>query len=159
MARYDRLRNAGMGPVEAMREAAPLFARPPFVHDLAPKLALTAGNGWKQSWSLKMHGPSREEFDALIRDRRDERARQIAQRLRDRTGHDGEVRTMLEATTNLPSDVIARVAPAGAAGQPRAPWRDDFPFPIEAVLAARPAPRPTRDMADQGISRGRSAAR
>ena len=40
MARYDRLRNAGLGPVEAMREAAPLFARPPVVHYLAPKLAL-----------------------------------------------------------------------------------------------------------------------
>ncbi len=33
MARYDRLRSDGLGPAEAMREAAPLFALHPRAHD------------------------------------------------------------------------------------------------------------------------------
>ena len=33
MARYDRLRSDGLGPAEAMQEAAPLFARHPYARD------------------------------------------------------------------------------------------------------------------------------
>ena len=43
MARYDRLRGDGIGPAEAMREAAPLFARPARAHDApyTPRPVLT----------------------------------------------------------------------------------------------------------------------
>ena len=56
MARYDRLRGDGMGPAEAMREAAPLFASPPRAHDApyTPRPVLDAGNDenltWAASW-------------------------------------------------------------------------------------------------------------
>jgi hypothetical protein len=45
MARYDRLRGDGMDPGEAMREAAPLFARPTRVYDgpSIPRPSLTTG--------------------------------------------------------------------------------------------------------------------
>jgi hypothetical protein len=47
MARYDRLRAEGLGPAEAMQEAAPLFARPPRAHDASatPRSMVTAGEG------------------------------------------------------------------------------------------------------------------
>ena len=148
MARYDRLRDDGLGHVQAMRATAPLFTRPPRVHDLdvRPLAALAAGDGAGESWSVMIHGPSREEFEAAMRDRRDERGQRIAQRLRE----DGtlitaeELRARLETSTNLPLDVIAALAPsdtgparaAGKARNGRPPWRDDFPFPVQAVIAA-----------------------
>ena len=49
MARYDRLRADGLGPAEAMQEAAPLFARPPRAHDSSstPRPMVTVGEtGW-----------------------------------------------------------------------------------------------------------------
>jgi hypothetical protein len=164
MDRYDRLRGDGLGAVEAMREAAPLFARPPVVHDIAQQLALGAGNGRGDRWALAMHGPSREDFEAALRERRDERARQIAERMRGQAANVGEARAKLEATTNLPLDVIAAVTPAGPGGpggkqRARQPWRDDFPFPIREVLAARSstgsAPQlPRHETAKQASSRG-----
>src|SRR5215472_3551586 len=44
MARYDRLREQGMSPAEAMREAAPLFTHSARVHDapFTPRPAVTA---------------------------------------------------------------------------------------------------------------------
>lgn len=150
MARYDRLRDDGLNRVEAMRAAAPLFARPSRVHDagMRPAAALAAAGGDAgEAWSLKIHGPSREEFEVAMRERRDERGRRIAQRLR----ADGtlvtaeELRARLETSTNLPLDVIdgllsrdAGFARAvGKARNGRQPWRDDFPFPVSALIAAR----------------------
>jgi hypothetical protein len=45
MAYYDRLRSDGMAPADAMREAAPLFTRPPRVHDapFTPRPVLDRG--------------------------------------------------------------------------------------------------------------------
>jgi len=47
MARYDRLRADGMSAAEAMREAAPLFARPSRAYDApsTPRPVLAAGDG------------------------------------------------------------------------------------------------------------------
>jgi hypothetical protein len=153
MARYDRLRDDGLGRVEAMREAAPLFARPPRVHgpEHHPTLALPAGQGG-DSWSLMVHGPSREDFETAMRHKRDERGSQIARRLQASAGRHGgtpltgdELRVTLETRTSLPLDTIAAIAPArsGGARGDRQPWRDDFPFPISAVIAARARTSPS----------------
>jgi len=53
VARYDRLRADGLGPAEAMQEAAPLFARPARAHDAssAPRPMLGAGESPDLDWA------------------------------------------------------------------------------------------------------------
>jgi hypothetical protein len=54
MNRYDRLRAEGAAPLEAMREAAPLFAMAPYARPGqpgAPRPAVTAGVPGARSWS------------------------------------------------------------------------------------------------------------
>ncbi len=153
MARYDRLRGEGVGPADAMREAAPFFGQPAHTRD-APytgRPILDAGNGANLTWTaagpepgpgtpgdLAPGGPQeqrgRQIVDAL-------QARARAQR-RDPLGK-AEQRTVLEAVTNLPDDVIDRIVrpaadgPAPAqAGRPARPWEQDFPVPIQDVVAS-----------------------
>lgn len=48
MARYDRLREEGASPIDAMREAAPLFVRAPYARPGDPgghRLRIGAGSG------------------------------------------------------------------------------------------------------------------
>src|SRR5262245_53262207 len=126
MARYDRLRADGMSPAEAMREAAPLFARPSHVYDAptTPRLALAAGNGgpvWTADPDPVAAAPT---VDTEVLERR---GRQILDALQDRARERGrdplaeaEQRTVLETVTSLPPEVIDRIVQSGAAaGQAR----------------------------------------
>src|SRR6266516_1273028 len=49
----------GLGPAEAMQEAAPLFARPAHAHDAAatPRPMVTVGEGLGESLTETGHGP------------------------------------------------------------------------------------------------------
>jgi hypothetical protein len=119
MARYDRLRSDGMGPAEAMREAAHLFAGPPRAHDApyAPQPVLDAGNGQNLIWTAAGPGPGPGASDGLAgADAQVRRGRQIVEALQTRARTQGrdplgeaEQRTVLETVTNLPADVIDRV--------------------------------------------------
>ena len=119
MARYDRLRGDGMGPAEAMRETAPLFTRPPRVHDASfiPHPVLDAGKGPDLAWAAAGDGPGGGEPDtAATAEAQERRGRQIIDALQDRAREQGreplgeaEQRTVLEAITNLPPGVIHRV--------------------------------------------------
>jgi hypothetical protein len=145
MARYDRLRGDSTDPVDAMRQAAPLFMRRPGVHDQpgAPRRpALEPGNGLGHSWVAAMHGPSREEFEAyqtalqVLR-----RGSQILHGMHARAARTGlpplgedDQRIALENTTSLPAAAISHVV-----SPTRRPWQQDFPFPIKEVLAVAAA--------------------
>ena len=131
MARYDRLRSEGMGPAEAMRQAALLFAGPPRAHDTpyAPQPILDAGNGENLIWTAAGPVPGPEASDGLAgADAQERRGRQIVEALQTRARAQGrdplgeaEQRTVLETVTNLPADVIDRVVrPGTAAGLVRA---------------------------------------
>jgi hypothetical protein len=159
MAYYDRLRSQGVRPGEAMAQAAPLFARPPHAHDapMAPRPALGAGDGRGVAWTADPPGvvPPQPGTDVGAQERR---GRQILDALQARAreqsrgplGED-EQRTVLETITDLPPDVIDRVVKASASGtamrfgtvpdRGAQPWRNDFPAPIQEVVAtARHAP-------------------
>jgi hypothetical protein len=179
MARYDRLRGDGMGPAEAMREVAPLFARPPRAHDTpyAPRSALDAGAGENLTWAAADPAPDPAGSGGPdLAQAQERRGRQIVAALqtraraqrRDPLG-EAEQRTVLETITNLPADVIDRVVRTDAApGTPRSadavsaagpaagrttaartsqanrPWENDFPVPIQAVVAAAADAAPGR---------------
>jgi hypothetical protein len=174
MARYDRLRSDGMGPAEAMREAAPLFARPPRAQDTpyTPRQVLAAGNGENLTWAATAPAPDPGELDGLaLAEAQERRARQIIAALQERARaqHRGllgeaEQRTVLETITNLPADVIDRIVrPDSSAEDPRTrngaagadaatdradpagrPWQQDFPTPIQEVVATTASPAPGR---------------
>ena len=59
MARYDRLRGEGMGPADAMREAAPLFGQPSHARDgeYTDRLVLDAGNDENLTWTATAPQP------------------------------------------------------------------------------------------------------
>ena len=111
MARYDRLRADGMGPADAMREAAPLFTRPPRVHDapFTPRPPLDAETPVRVTVE---HGPGRAGFDAhAAAQAQERRGRQIIDALQEQArayGRDllgeAEQRSILETVTNLPPD-------------------------------------------------------
>ena len=164
MARYDRLRGDGLHPVLAMGKAAPLFQRPPNVHARGTRPrseALARGSGLDHSWVATEHGPSREEFEAYqAATKHIRRGRNITLGLQGRAlsarkpppGED-EQRLALESATTLPAELIEKVLrPAPAMTTPsRRPWAQDFPLPIEQVLAVIAAeeadPRPVRPSA------------
>ena len=119
MARYDRLRGDGMGPAEAMREAAPLFASPPRAYDTPYTLrpVLDPGNGEHLTWAEVGPAPGPGEPGSPdLAEAQERRGRQIVAALQERARaqHRGplfeaEQRTVLETITNLPADVIDRV--------------------------------------------------
>ena len=153
MAYYDRLRSQGVRPGEAMAQAAPLFARPSHAHDapMAPRPALGAGDGTGITWTADPPGvvPPQPGTDAGAQERRGHQildtlqARARAQN-RGPLGED-EQRTVLETITDLPPDVIDRVVKASGPGTAMTaktvpdrrarPWRNDFPTPIQEVVA------------------------
>ncbi len=119
MARYDRLRDEGMGPADAMREAALLFARPPRTHDAhyTPRPVLETGTGENLTWATPGPEPGPGEPTAsAVAEAQERRGRQIiaALQARARTQDRGplgeaEQRTVLETITNLPGELIDRI--------------------------------------------------
>jgi hypothetical protein len=124
MTRYDRLRAEGASPLDAMRETAPLFTREPHVRPGQPgtrlrlELALVdldadpvAGvTDDSQRQPAPDQDPEREA---------EHRGQQIVWRLQARARAErgseldpAELATVLEATTSLPAEVIARLARA-----------------------------------------------
>ena len=151
MARYDRLRADGLGPAEAMQEAAPLFARPARAHDASatPRPMVTAGEGLgvgraEAGPGSSPGGPGDLPGAGLVIAEQDRAA--TAERVRvadlDAAADVAATPRADERTMNL---VAARdaAAPASAAAarargtaRPGRPWERDFPMPIRDVLAA-----------------------
>jgi hypothetical protein len=154
MAHYDRLRDKGTRPSEAMAEAAPLFARPPRAYDTptTPRSMLTPGDGTGIAWTAEPPDPEppQPEPDTAALERR---GHHILSALQDQARDEGrgplnedEQRAALETTTDLPPEVINRIlrpgtvsstatpARTGAANTTR-PWENDFPIPIQDVVA------------------------
>jgi hypothetical protein len=124
MARYDRLRAEGASPLNAMRETAPLFAREPHVRPGQPGTRLRLG--------AAIAGPDADPVAGVTDDiqrppapdqdpdqEAEHRGQQIVWRLQARAHAErggeldtAELATALEATTNLPAEVIARLARA-----------------------------------------------
>ncbi len=133
MAWYDRLRGEGAAPLDAMREAVPLFARAPQARPgdpVAERPGLAApdslGTG---SWdsSADDSGVARAAADSSAIRQVEQRGQQIVRELQARALADrgytlspDELVTTLGATTTLPGDVIARLALADS--QDRVAW-------------------------------------
>jgi hypothetical protein len=141
MSRYDRLRGDGMGPADAMREAALLFARAPRAHDApyTPRPVLDAATGENRTWAAAGPAPvPGEPGSPDLAEAQERRGRQIVAALQERAPEqrrgplgESEQRTVLETITNLPADVIDRVVRTDTlAGTSRAG---------DAVPAANPA--------------------
>ncbi len=125
MARYDRLRAGGTGPLEAMGEAVYLFAREPHVRPGQPvtRPGIEAGAPGTDPWpdaaegaaaSAGQPGPGQDVYREA-----EQRGRQIAGRLQARALAErgswlspDELATALEASTSLPAEIIARLASA-----------------------------------------------
>jgi hypothetical protein len=151
MARYDRLRAEGLGPAEAMQEAAPLFARPPRAHDppYVTRPMVAAGDGLDADRAEAAAGPLTgrpgDLPDAGLVITEQERAA-TAERVRaadlDATTDLTATSRMDERTVNLAAAQDAAAAASAAAararrvGRPGRPWERDFPMPIRDVLAA-----------------------
>ncbi len=156
MARYDRLRSQGTSPLNAMREAAPLFGLHPQARpapsrsplaidapaaDAAPEPGITNGTS-------RQPGPELDPYQDAER-----RGRRIAERLQARALYErgaelspDELATALEQATSLPAEVIARLARARdeervAEGAERARGAD-----LGHASAAQSARERTRDL-------------
>jgi hypothetical protein len=151
MAFYDRLRSQGASPLDAMRQAAPLFAREP-----NPRRGQPGPDRRSLTTSAVPADPVREAppggtalrpDPGQERDRQAEhRGRQIAERLQARAYRErgaelspDELATALDATTSLPAEVIGRLARAdseqrAASGAERARADD-----LDHAAAARSA--------------------
>ena len=127
MARYDRLRSDGASPLDAMREAAPLFGLQPHARpaptrsplaidapaaDAEPEPGITDG-------TASQHALEPDTYQDLER-----RGRRIAERLQAQALHErgaelspDELATALEQATSLPAEVIAQLARARDEGR------------------------------------------
>jgi len=133
MAWYDRLRGEGAAPLDAMREALPLFARAPHARPGDPAVerpGLAApdslGTASRDS-SADGAGVTQAAADSNAIRQDEQRGQQIVRELQARAlaerGHTlspDELVTTLDATTTLSGDVIARLARAGS--QDRVAW-------------------------------------
>ena len=123
MARYDRLRAEGASPLDAMREAAPLFARHPHARPAytRPTLGIEAP---VRRCRAESPGPptassaSQTQNQAPTQDA-EHRGRRIAERLQAQALYQRgaelspeELAAALEQATSLPAEVIARLARA-----------------------------------------------
>ncbi len=132
MAWYDRLRSDGAAPLDAMREALPLFDRAPHARPGDPAverrgLAAPDGPG-AASWdSVDDSAVAEAAADSLASGQAERRGQQIVRELQARALAErgyaltpDELVTTLGATTTLPGDVIARLARADS--QDRVAW-------------------------------------
>src|SRR6266566_215079 len=149
MARYDRLRADGLGPAEAMQQAAPFFARPPQAHDppytTRPMVAARDGLDVDRAEAAAgplTGGPGDLRNAELLVAEQDRAA--TAERVR---AADLDAATDLTATPRMDERTVnlvaAQDATASAAtararrvGRLGRPWERDFPMPIRDVLAA-----------------------
>jgi hypothetical protein len=150
MGRYDRLRADGLGPAEAMQEAAPLFARAPRARDSSstPRQMLIAGdelgvNRAEAAAGPWTGGPGDAPYAGPVVAEQDRAT--IAERARaagldaatDLTATPG----MDERTVNLTAAQDTTASASAAADRarrhshPGRPWERDFPIPIRDVLA------------------------
>jgi len=156
MARYDRLRGEGASPLDAMGEAAPLFAREPNARpgpagtrlqlgagpaspDAGPTAGITDG-------TLRQPAPDQDPYQED-----EQRGWQIIRRLQARAlaerGSElspDELATALEAATSLPAEVIARLARADSEGRVAAAAERARAADLDHASAAYPA-RERRD--------------
>ena len=150
MGRYDRLRADGLGPAEAMQEAAPLFARAPRARDSSstPRPMLTVGAELGVNRAEAGAGPwTGEPGDApsagLVVAEQDRAATAERGRAADLDAATNLTATpgMDERTVNLAAaqDATATASAAAARSRqhshPGRPWEHDFPMPIRDVLA------------------------
>jgi hypothetical protein len=121
MARFDRLRAEGAGSLDAMREAAPLFAREPHARPGQSGTQRQLGAAPAEPEASPAAGVA-DGSDGLPAPHRDpgreaeRRGQEIASRLQDRARAErgseldpAELATALEATTSLPAELIARL--------------------------------------------------
>jgi hypothetical protein len=124
MARYDRLRAEGASPLDAMREAAPLFNREPYARPGRPGTQLQLGTVTADpdaspvvgATDGRVHPPtSGQDPDREAEHRGQQIVWRLQARARAERGSEldpAELATTLEATTTLPAEVIARLARA-----------------------------------------------
>ena len=125
MAWYDRLRGDGAAPLDAMREALPLFARAPHARPgdpAAERRGLPAEHGpGAASWDSGADDSVVAEVaaDSAVSGQAERRGQQIVRELQARALAErgyalnpDELVTTQGATTTLPGDVIARLARA-----------------------------------------------
>jgi hypothetical protein len=153
MARYDRLRGDGFGEAEAMREAAPLFARSPHARegDYKSRFALEPGTGESVIRPMAATPPAPERSMALPA-ALERRGIQIlgALQARARAEHrrplgEAEQRTVLETITNLPPNIIDWIVqPASPPGLPSSSALTTAGTSTASsdLLRTRPAARP-----------------
>jgi len=122
MARYDRLRADGLGPLDAMREALPLFGRDPDTRTGEPgprRRSLDAPLETGVTWTADDAPRSPiDDHDAQLRARQaEQRGLDIIERLQARARAAGrpelgpdELATVLETVTNLPDETIVKLA-------------------------------------------------
>jgi hypothetical protein len=133
MSHYDRLRDQGASPYQAMREALPLFARhpdprpgqpAPARHPLDAVLPTPPG---QQPPATPPPAPEPEPATGTsAQEQAEARGRQIITRLQDRAHAAGrpplgsdELVTVLEAMTTLPPDIIIHLTQPDRAPAPR----------------------------------------
>ena len=135
MARYDRLRAEGLGPTEAMQEAAPLFARPAHAHDApaSPRPMLATADRRNVSGAETRPGPWPGGPGDLP-----DTGLVIAEQGRAATAHPATTRTH-------------------RAARPGRAWERDFPMSIRDVLAA--VSRRTRVLAPRTAAASAAAQR
>jgi hypothetical protein len=123
MNRYDRLRADGTSPLDAMQQAAPMFARPSHVRTgepvtPRPALATSAGHDIGPASGHAANAAVGELESRPAKDEQTElRGQQIAERLQASARSTGrlplgpdELAMILESVTNLPEEVITRIA-------------------------------------------------
>ena len=133
MAWYDRLRGEGAAPLDAMREALPLFARAPHARPGDPgaeRRGLAAPDSpGTAAWGSSADNPgaARAAADSSAIRQAEQRGQQIVQELQARALAErgyalspDELVTTLGATTTLLGDVIARLSRADS--QDRVAW-------------------------------------
>jgi hypothetical protein len=120
MTRYDRLRSEGADPLDAMREATPMFglhphARPAHSHR-RPGIEAPAADAASHSWTID--GDIRQP-EPVPRQDAEHRGRRIAERLQAQAFYQRgeelspvELASALEQATSLPAEAIARLARA-----------------------------------------------
>jgi hypothetical protein len=133
MARYDRVRSEGAAPLDAMREALPLFARARHARPgdpVAERRGLAAPDSpGTAAWDSSADDPgvAQAAADSSATRQAEQRGQQIVQELQARALTErgyalspDELVTTLGATTTLPGDVIARLARTDS--QDRVAW-------------------------------------